>query len=39
MNEGVYIYNEVEYFLKVMEELQAKYNENAVEQEEHQQEL
>lgn len=34
MNEGVYIYNDVEDFLKVMEELQAKYNENAVEQEE-----
>lgn len=39
MNEGVYIYNDVEDFLKVIEELQVKYNENAVEQEEHQQEL
>ena len=34
MNEGVYIYNDVEAFLQVIEELQAKYNENAEEQEE-----
>ena len=39
MAEGVYIYNDVEAFLQVIEELQAKYNENAVEQEEHQQEI
>ena len=32
-------YDDVEAFLQVIEELQAKYNENAVEQEEHQQEL
>ena len=39
MNEGVYIYDDVEAFLQVIEELQSKYNENAVEQEKHQQEL
>lgn len=34
MNEGVYIYNDVEAFLQVIGELQAKYNEKSVEQEE-----
>ena len=32
MVEGVYIYNDVEAFLQVIEELQAKYNEATVEE-------
>ena len=31
--EGVYIYNDVDAFLKVIEELQNEYNEKTVEEE------
>lgn len=34
MAEGVYLFENAEDFLKVMEDLQAKYNENRIEQQE-----
>ena len=34
MKEGILIFNEAEDFLKFMEDLQVKYNENTVEEHE-----